>query len=82
MTQTDINDYLEREFAFSGKHVAALIEPKIDIDDDFFICDGLDLRPILSQIISSNLDADRLTISFETPILQEFGMEKLMGLAW
>jgi hypothetical protein len=60
LTQTNINDILEHEFGFSGRHVAALIEPKIEIDDDFFICEGLDLRPILSQIISSNLDADRL----------------------
>ena len=60
LTQTDINDLLQREFGFSGKHVAALIDPMIDTEDDFFVDQGLDLRTIFSQIISSNLDADRL----------------------
>jgi uncharacterized protein len=60
LTQTDINDVLEREFGFSGKHVAALIDPHFETGDDFFIYNGLDLRTIFGQIISSNLDADRL----------------------
>ena len=49
---------------FKPKHVAALIEPAIEIDDDFFIekIDGenIDFRPILKQLISSELDADRM----------------------
>ncbi len=60
LTQTDLCNLLEREFGFSGHHVAALIDPHIEVNDDFFIYEGLDLRTIFSQIISSNLDADRL----------------------
>ncbi len=51
-------------------HVAGLLEPKVDIVDQFFIDsprhpllkDGekIDFRPILKQIISSELDADRM----------------------
>jgi len=53
-----------KEFGFGPKHVAALIENSIPVDDDFFTeeLDGenFDFRPILSQLISSELDADRM----------------------
>lgn len=49
---------------FKPIHVAALIEPRIKIDDDFFQDtiqgEKADFRPILSQLISSELDADRM----------------------
>ncbi len=55
---------------FKPIHVASLIEPSISIDDDFFIesiwnseknqPETIDFRPILRQIISSELDADRM----------------------
>lgn len=51
---------IEQNFPFTSRHVAALIDNHIDIYDDFFMLDGIDLRPILSQCISSNLDVDRL----------------------
>lgn len=46
-------------------HIAGLIEPKIDISDDFFkesdySGNWIDFRPILKQMISSELDADRM----------------------
>jgi HD superfamily phosphohydrolase len=40
--------------------VAALISDDVRADDGFFHDDGLDHRRLLSQIISSELDADRL----------------------
>jgi len=40
-------------------HVAALIEPRLPVTDDFFI-EGIDFRPILAQLISSEIDADRM----------------------
>ncbi len=49
---------------FGPKHVAALIEPEIETGDDFFVekVDGqpIDFRPVLKQLISSELDADRM----------------------
>ncbi len=55
---------------FKPLHVAALIEPAIPVQDDFFIesiwnpehnrPETVDFRPILRQIISSELDADRM----------------------
>jgi len=55
------------EFGFKPKHIAALIEPKLPIDDDFFLepiashsGKKIDFRPLLQQIISSELDADRM----------------------
>jgi HD superfamily phosphohydrolase len=41
-------------------HVASLIDKRLDITDDFFIDRGINFRSILSQIVSSELDADRL----------------------
>lgn len=41
-------------------HVACLIERSLPPPDDFFIDKGTDFRPILSQIVSSELDADRM----------------------
>ncbi len=52
---------------FGPKHIAALIEPSLDLSDrgdDFFFetIQGtrIDFRPILQQLISSELDADRM----------------------
>lgn len=49
---------------FKPLHIASLIEPQIDVQDDFFTetIDGerIDFRPILNQLISSELDADRM----------------------
>jgi HD superfamily phosphohydrolase len=51
-------------YGLTPKHVAALIEPDLPVDDDFFseTIDGerIDFRPILKQLISSELDADRM----------------------
>ena len=57
-----------QEMGFHPLHIASLIEPKIQIQDDFFretlpgIEGGekIDFRPILQQLISSELDADRM----------------------
>ncbi len=51
-------------FGFSPLHVAALIDTDIKLNEDFFIerIDGekLNFRPILHQLISSEMDADRM----------------------
>ena len=50
---------------FNALHVAALIDPKLELTDDLFFkeeVDGetIDFRPILQQLFSSELDADRM----------------------
>jgi HD superfamily phosphohydrolase len=44
----------------TAQHVAALISQDVASPDDFFVHQGLDHRPILSQFVSSELDVDRL----------------------
>lgn len=41
-------------------HVVALIDRTIKLSDNIFIDGGIDFRPVLSQIVSSELDADRM----------------------
>lgn len=41
-------------------HIACLIDLTLQPPDDFFVDRGLDLRPVLSQIISSEMDVDRM----------------------
>jgi HD superfamily phosphohydrolase len=53
-----------KEGGFKPVHVAGLIEPSLEVGDSFFIekVDGvsIDFRPLLQQLISSELDADRM----------------------
>lgn len=44
----------------SPVHVACLIDKTLLCPDDFFIDNGIDYRPILSQLVSSELDVDRM----------------------
>ncbi len=41
-------------------HIACLVDGDLQVPDDFFIDHGLDFRPILSQVISSEMDVDRM----------------------
>ncbi len=51
---------IDREFGFTSRHVAALISPDVAAGDDFFFEGGRDLRGVLSQLISSEIDVDRM----------------------
>jgi uncharacterized protein len=52
------------EFEFTPLHIAALIDPEIETKDKRFWSnvngEELDFRPILQQLISSEIDADRM----------------------
>ncbi len=41
-------------------HVACLVDSTIPAPDDFFVDNKTDFRPLLSQLVSSELDADRM----------------------
>lgn len=41
-------------------HIACLIDTRLQCPDGFFLVDGVDFRTILSQLVSSELDCDRM----------------------
>jgi HD superfamily phosphohydrolase len=53
-----------QKLSFGPVHVASLIEPSTDAGDGFFMAnlrgEKTDFKPILKQLISSELDADRM----------------------
>ena len=59
LTQTSLAQVIASQFEFTAEHVAALVDSSRVIEDDFFIDKGFNLRPLFSQLISSNLDMDR-----------------------
>jgi uncharacterized protein len=60
VTKSELAGRIREESPFGPEHVAALVSGEVAVTDDFFIEDGVDLRGLLSQIISSELDVDRL----------------------
>ncbi|HPI41288.1 MAG TPA: HD domain-containing protein [Pseudobdellovibrionaceae bacterium] len=61
ITESAIADTLKKSFSdLLPIHVACLLDKSLTCPDDFFIDQGLDYRPILSQIVSSELDVDRM----------------------
>ncbi len=60
LTRSTLATTIARHFPFTGQHVAALVSHEVMLPDDFFIEGGLDWRRVLSQLISSELDVDRL----------------------
>jgi uncharacterized protein len=62
---TRILERASEAFGFKPIHIAALIDPEIQVNDDFFWepfqgTSSVNFRPILQQLISSELDADRM----------------------
>ncbi len=57
---TSLGRVIDANFPCTARHVAALIEDEVVVEDGFFMDGGLDHRRLLGQIISSELDADRL----------------------
>ncbi len=60
LTQSDLAETVARTFPFTGAHVAALVSREVATPDDLFLDGGRDYRRVLSQLISSELDVDRL----------------------
>ncbi len=61
LTDSHLSEILQKNFSdLSPVHVACLIDKHIPCPDDFFVEQGLDFRPILSQLVSGELDCDRM----------------------
>lgn len=60
LQHASLNRAIGEGFPCTAQHVAALISGDVRVTDDFFVDGGLDHRRLLSQLISSDLDVDRL----------------------
>jgi hypothetical protein len=60
IAESSLSPVIEAASEPNPDHVAALIDPDVPVDDGFFVHDGLDYRPLLSQLVSSELDMDRV----------------------
>lgn len=61
ITDSHLTGILKKAFQdFDPYHIAALVDKKLPDKDDFFIDQGLNFRFILSQLISSEVDVDRM----------------------
>ncbi|MEK6772459.1 MAG: HD domain-containing protein [Bdellovibrionota bacterium] len=61
ITESSIAESIKKNFHdLLPLHVAALVDKTLKVSDDFFKDGDFDFRPILSQIVSSELDVDRM----------------------
>jgi HD superfamily phosphohydrolase len=61
ITDSSLTQVLRDNFSdISPFHVACLIDKTLALNDGFFVDGGLDFRTILSQIVSSEMDVDRM----------------------
>ncbi|MFM7202198.1 MAG: HD domain-containing protein [Myxococcota bacterium] len=61
LTDSPLTRVLEEQFPhIRPLHVAALVNQSLPVDDDFFLDGGIHYRTVLAQIISSELDVDRM----------------------
>lgn len=61
VTDSSLTETLKRNFSdISPMHIASLIDKTLKVEDDFFIEGGFNFRTILSQIVSSEMDVDRM----------------------
>lgn len=60
LLDSNMTDVLKSNFDFEPYHIALLIDKSLSEKDDFFSDGTINFRPLLSQIVSSELDADRM----------------------
>ena len=60
LLKSGVGEVVAREFGFTSRHVASLISQDVEVLDDFFVESGHDLQGLLSQLVSSDLDVDRM----------------------
>jgi uncharacterized protein len=61
ITDSSLTRVLKENYAdITPLHVACLVDKTLDCPDDFFIDKGIDFRTILAQLVSSEMDCDRM----------------------
>lgn len=61
--ESSLTPVLKKALGYLGiepYHIACLVNPDLPACDDFFAVAGVDFRPILNQLISSEIDVDRM----------------------
>lgn len=61
LTDSSLTQILEKEFPdFSPLHIAGLVDKSLPLPQDFYRDGDWNLRTVLSQVVSSEMDADRM----------------------
>ena len=61
ITDSELTKQISTSYSeFSPLHLASLIDKTLHYDENFFIDEGVNFLPLFSQIVSSELDADRM----------------------
>lgn len=61
ITDSPLSETIQKNFSdIAPIQIACLVDKSLKSPDDFFIDNGLDLRLVLSQIVSSEMDVDRM----------------------
>ena len=61
ITDSPLSRILKSSFSdIDPMHVACLVDRNLRSPDDFFVDGGIDFRPVLSQMVSSEMDVDRM----------------------
>ncbi|MFN3454530.1 MAG: HD domain-containing protein [Pseudobdellovibrio sp.] len=61
ITDSNISEIIRKYFqGIEPEHIACLIDKELNCDDDVLKDGSINFRPLLSQIVSSELDADRM----------------------
>lgn len=61
VTDSSLAETIRKNFIdISPEHIAYLIDKNLVCDESIFTDNGINFRPLLSQIVSSELDADRM----------------------
>lgn len=61
ITDSSLSAEITARFSdISPLHIACLVDQSLQAPDDFFLERDLDLRPVLSQVVSSEMDVDRM----------------------
>lgn len=61
LTDSPLTEVIQKSFSdIDPYYIACLVDRKLKDKDDFFVDAGFNFRPILSQMVSSELDVDRM----------------------
>ncbi len=60
ITDSSVTPMLEQIIGMPALAVAALVDPKLKVEPEWYLGNGIDWRPLLQQLISSELDVDRM----------------------
>jgi len=60
ITDSSLTGVLEEHCQLPAGAVAGLIDPKLPVERSWYEADGINWRPLLQQLISSELDVDRM----------------------